>query len=130
MDADARQEMAVRMIKCPLCSPSFPQFSIGEYTKHLRLFHSSAPDFKITCGLNGCQRAYTNIGMFKNHLYGIHCGYDKICSTSVAIRSESSNQEFDLSEAAESVVAVAPSDDDRGNVNMNTKMYQIVNLLS
>ena len=122
--------MAVRMIKCPLCSPSFPQFSIGEYTKHLRLFHSSAPDFKITCGINGCQRAYTNIGMFKNHLYGIHCGYDEICSTSVAIRSESSNQEFDLSEAAESVVAVAPSDDDRGNVNMNTKMYQIVNLLS
>ena len=103
--------MAVRMIKCPLCPPSFPQFSIGEYTKHLRLFHSSTPGFKITCGINGCQRAYTNIGTFKNHLYGVHSDYDGgICSTSVAIRSESSNQEFD-----ESVVAVH-SDDDRGNV--------------
>ena len=105
------------MIKCSLCLPSFPQFSIGEYTKHLRLFHSGTPGFKITCGINGCQKAYSNIGTFKNHLYGVHCDYDGICSTSVTMGSESLNQEHDLTEAVESVVAVVPSDNDAsGNV--------------
>ena len=67
--------MALRSIKCPLCPVSFHKLSsVGEYTKHLRLFHASKPDFKITCGINGCQRVYTNLGTFKNHLYGMHNG--------------------------------------------------------
>ena len=58
-----------------LCSVLFHKLSsVGEYTKHLRLFHASKPDFKITCGINGCQQAYTNLGTFRNHLYGIHSG--------------------------------------------------------
>ena len=62
-------------ISCPLCPVSFRKLSsVSEYTKHLRLFHATKPDFKITCGFNGCQRVYTNYGTFKNHLYGMHSG--------------------------------------------------------
>jgi len=76
--------MALRSIKCPLCPTLNHQLSISEYTKHLRLFHASNPDFKITCGINGCQRVYTNLGTFKNHLYGIH-NVDGIDSTTVNV---------------------------------------------
>ena len=65
--------MALCKIKCPLCSSINAEISVGDYTKHLHIFHASKPgDFKITCGINGCQRVYSNFGTFKNHLYGIH----------------------------------------------------------
>ena len=71
----ADHSVTLQSIQCPLCPVSFHKLiSVGEYTKHLRLFHASKPDFKITCGINGCQQAYTNLGIFKNHLYGIHSG--------------------------------------------------------
>ena len=63
--------MALRIIKCPL-RPIDAELTVGDYTKHLRIFHASKPDFKITCGINGCKRVYNNFATFKNHLYGMH----------------------------------------------------------
>ena len=62
------------LVKCQLCPIGMANqlFKIGEYIKHLRLLHVSQPDFKVTCGINGCQRVYKNFGTFKNHLYAMH----------------------------------------------------------
>ena len=30
------------------------------------------PDFKVTCGIDGCQRTYSNLGTFLNHVSGVH----------------------------------------------------------
>lgn len=30
------------------------------------------PDFKITCGIDGCQRTYSNLGTFLNHVLAVH----------------------------------------------------------
>ena len=43
-----------------------------EYIKHIRLFHAFEPNFKFTCGIDGCIRSYTNIGTFKNHVSVVH----------------------------------------------------------
>jgi len=62
------------LVKCQLCQVGMPNLSykIGEYIKHLRLLHASQPDFKVTCGINGCQGVYNNIGTLNNHLYAMH----------------------------------------------------------
>ena len=43
----------------------------------------------ITCGINGCQRVYTNLGTFKKHLHGMHGdGIDNTMMTDSAPESE------------------------------------------
>ena len=44
----------------------------------LRLFHAYKPDFKITCGINGCLRSYTNVGTFRNHVSAAHYSNDQL----------------------------------------------------
>ena len=60
-------------LTCPLCSAaSHLKFGITEYVKHIRIFHAHDPSFKITCGINGCQRTYSNFRTFVNHVSSVH----------------------------------------------------------
>lgn len=58
---------------CTMCSAaSHLKFHVSGYIKHLKIFHAHQPDFKVICGIGGCQRSYTNLGTFQNHIYGMH----------------------------------------------------------
>jgi len=59
-------------LTCSLCTGLSVKFNTGDYIKHLRLFHAHRPDFKVTCGIDGCLRNYTNLGSFKNHISFMH----------------------------------------------------------
>ena len=42
-------------------------------------------DFRVTCGISGCQRSYTNMGTFQNHVYNVHyCKKDTTSDSQVA----------------------------------------------
>ena len=60
-------------IECSLCNTLLRvSYSIRDYLKHLQLFHAHQPTFKVTCGIGGCCRSYTNIKTYSNHVYGVH----------------------------------------------------------
>lgn len=59
-------------LTCSLRTGLSVRFSIGDYIKHLRLFYAHRPDFKVTCGINGCLRSYSNLGSLKNHISLMH----------------------------------------------------------
>ena len=62
-------------VTCSLCSRGdVPRvkFTISNYLKHLQLFQVHQADFRVICGINGCQRSYTNMGTFQNHVYSVH----------------------------------------------------------
>jgi len=60
-------------LTCKLClATSHLKLDVKEYVQHIRLFHAHIPDFKITCGIEGCQRTFANFGTFRNHVYDIH----------------------------------------------------------
>ncbi|XP_065908072.1 uncharacterized protein [Dysidea avara] len=60
-------------ISCTLCSAtSHLMLNVKEYIRHVKLFHAHRPDFKITCGIEGCQRMYRKPGTFFNHVYDVH----------------------------------------------------------
>ena len=64
---------------CKICSAaSHLKFHVSEYIKHLKIFHAHQPDFKVICGIGGCQRSFTNLGTFQNHIYGVHS--DRSCT--------------------------------------------------
>ena len=56
----------------PLCNMPSLKFAISDYLKHLRLFHGHQANLRFTCNISGCQRSYTNIGTFQNHVYSVH----------------------------------------------------------
>lgn len=97
-------------VTCPLCSGLSVKFNIADYVKHLRLFHAHRPDFKVTCGINGCLRSYSNLGSFKHHISFVHntselvdyAGTSKACVNHEAdelagddITNDTSSSEFD-----------------------------------
>ena len=60
-------------LTCSLCENiQSVKFTFSDYLKHLRLFHVHQANFRITCGIGGCQRSYTNIRTFQNHVYNVH----------------------------------------------------------
>ena len=63
-------------LRCSLCTAGsglIVQFcTIGDYIKHLRLFHADRPDFRVMCGISGCLRSYNNLGSFKNYISFVH----------------------------------------------------------
>lgn len=36
------------------------------------MFYAHHPDFKVPCGIDGCQRNFTNIRTYQNHVSSIH----------------------------------------------------------
>ena len=70
------------------------KFDVSGYIKHLKIFHAYQPDFKVICGIRGCQRSYTNLGTFQNHIYGIHsddCDISEERKESSTINNDSEN---------------------------------------
>ena len=68
-----------RSVTCILCAGKLSvKFNVSEYIQHVRLFHAYKPDFKITCGINGCLRSYTNVGTFRNHVSAAHYSNDQL----------------------------------------------------
>lgn len=60
-------------IACTLCTAtSHLVLNVKEYIRRVKLFHAHRPDFRITCGIEGCQRVYRNPGTFFNHVYDVH----------------------------------------------------------
>ncbi len=60
---------------CPLCPrerTSALQLSLREYLKHIQLFHSHQPGFRITCGISGCARTFQNFLTFRCHISAFH----------------------------------------------------------
>ena len=44
-------------ITCQLCSAaSHLKFNAKGYVQHIQLFHAHKANFRITCGINGCQK--------------------------------------------------------------------------
>ena len=48
------------------------------------------PDFKVTCGIDGCQRTYSNLGTFLNHVSGVH---GDVCTHATGTIPTNSNAE-------------------------------------
>lgn len=56
-----------------MCNTSLRvKFLNREYLKHFSLFRAHQPTFKVTCGIGGCSRSYTNLKTYTNHVYGVH----------------------------------------------------------
>ena len=70
---------------CPLCPHERTanlHFNRTTWLKHIQLCHAHQPGFRITCGVSGCQRTYTNFGTFKNHVYDLHPAHADVTATS------------------------------------------------
>ena len=73
-----------RSVTCTLCADKLSvKFNVSEYIQHVRLFHAYKPDFKITCGINGCLRSYTNVGTFRNHVSAAHYSNDQLYADTI-----------------------------------------------
>ena len=56
-------------------------FNRTTWLKHIQLCHAHQPGFRITCGVGGCQRTYTNFGTLKNHVYNLHLAHADVTAT-------------------------------------------------
>ena len=60
-------------MECPLCSDVRSiKYDWRDYLKHLNLFHAHHPNFKIPCSIDECQRIYTNMRTYQNHVSSVH----------------------------------------------------------
>ena len=58
---------------CSLCSSAAHlKFDYRGFCTHLRQFHAHQPGFKVPCRINGCQRSYTNLRSYQNHVSNVH----------------------------------------------------------
>jgi len=94
---DSRRD--TRLLSCSLCLSNGVQVvtKISHYVNHLRVFHAHQPNFKVTCGIDGCVRNFTNIGMFKNHVSLVH--YDTLPAFSDPSDDSSINPASSVAEA-------------------------------
>ena len=56
--------------RCPLCC--VVAVSVGLLLSHLRLVHSSDPNFNVICGLGGCKTASRSFPALYFHIYRNH----------------------------------------------------------
>ena len=60
---------------CQLCQADRAHsltFNTKDYLKHLELFHAHQPNFRVTCGIGGCQRTFQKCSTFRNHISDSH----------------------------------------------------------
>ena len=83
---------------CRLCGSRLPTLRL--WISHLRLVHSSDPNFSVCCGIDGCQGTYTKFSSFNTHLYRNH--RDIICKSSLSNSTDGNEAfEFDSSNDAD-----------------------------
>lgn len=76
---------------CPLCPyerTAHFHLTLIAFLKHIKLFHAHQAGFKITCGISGCQRSFTNFGTFQNHVSGLHKHQLNPSNTSPAVDAD------------------------------------------
>ena len=56
---------------CPLCE-SFAAPHMKGVVRHIGLVHSHEARFRVTCGIGGCTRTYSNFSSYKKHMYVKH----------------------------------------------------------
>ena len=58
---DSRRD--THLLSCSLCFSNGLQVvtKISHCVNHLRVFHAHQQNFKVTCGIDGCVRTFTNI---------------------------------------------------------------------
>lgn len=110
----------LRSVTCTLFVDKLSvKYNVSEYIQHVRLFHAYKPDFKITCGINGCLRSYTNVGTFRNHISAAHYTNDQMYADTTD-RDDSSgiwcNENPDFSDDSDS------SDEDSQSDNPNSDL--------
>ena len=76
--------MHVRCHACPLCD--FNSRTLPEWFSHLRLVHSSEPNFLVTCGIDGCMKTYSKFASLNSHVYRYHKGRVRGCSLPLPTR--------------------------------------------
>ena len=65
-------------LRCSLCSAaSHLNFNVKGYVQHIKFFHAHCANFEVVCGIGRCQRCFTNVGTFLNHVYAIHGSADQ-----------------------------------------------------
>lgn len=67
--------MASPQLVCPLCPherTAHLRLDLTGFLKHIKLFHAHQAGFKITCGISGCQRGFTNFRTFQGHVSAVH----------------------------------------------------------
>ena len=57
--------------QCPLCT-DFSAPTLKYLLIHINRVHSHDPNFRISCGILGCQAVYRNFRCFKQHLKRKH----------------------------------------------------------
>ena len=86
---------------CQLCPAeralSLP-FTLKDYLRPIELFHAHQPNFRIVCGIGGCQRTFHNLQTFRNHISDHHSYDFNPTNQSVATSSEVHNFESEPSE--------------------------------
>lgn len=56
--------------KCPMCT--FKATSLSLVISHIRTVHSSDPNFRVPCGLDGCATTSKSFPAFYSHIYRHH----------------------------------------------------------
>ena len=59
-------------VQCPMAMCSFEASSARLVLCHLRIVHSSDPNFNVFCGIEGCARSFRSFSAFYSHIYRAH----------------------------------------------------------
>ncbi len=60
-----------QVFNCPLCDEfQAPDFRL--LLPHIRLVHSTRPNFSLQCNIDNCTRIFRNMKTYANHIYGDH----------------------------------------------------------
>lgn len=63
--------MVLVCLLCPV-ERSLHFSTITDYLKYIQLFHVHQPNFRITCGISGCQQTFEKFHTFRNHVSDLH----------------------------------------------------------
>ena len=115
--------MAAQELSCPLCSlTSHLKLNITTFLKHIKLFHAHQAGFKLTCGIHGCQRTFTNFRTFENHVSAMHRSNCDLSSTEA--ENNTANEDSESPSSSECLWAadfseVETSDESEEDVETN-----------
>ena len=84
-----------------ICSAaSHLKFNVKGYVQHIQPFHAHHSSFRVTCGINGCQKTYTNFGTFSQHVYSFHYESSKAVCRIQSEGTTSNLKSFDNSDVS------------------------------
>ena len=107
-------------MECPLCSDAaHMKFDWRDFLKHLTLFHAHHPDFKVSCRIDGCQRSFTNIRTYQNHVSSVHNWCKGMNSSQVFTEEESTTLVRTSSEVSGDDENDKDADDESSSTNVN-----------